>query len=111
TTTPAVGQPVTFTATLTGRQVAYGDVFRSNLLGALYPSVRGLTMQNTSTGGSFIFLGTNNIEYNQAEIILQTGVNYQYVYTNVTPLVTDKSLIYSNGGANAYFVRENILPR
>jgi uncharacterized membrane protein len=101
TATPAIGQPITFTAALKGRQVAYGDVFRANLLGAFYP-ITGLIVQNTSAGGSFIFLGTYNIEHNQVEIRSNIGVNYQYIFTNVTSLVSDKSLIYSNGGASVY---------
>ena len=102
TTTPAVGQPVTFTATLTGAQVAYGDEYRSMLIGALDPPAKGLILQNTSAGGSFIFLGTYNIEHNQADIPLKIGVNPVVSIQNVTPFVSNKSLIYSNGGANVY---------
>lgn len=102
TTTPAIGQPVTFTTTLTGRQIIYGDEIRSMLIQALVPPAQGLMLQNTSALGSFIFLGTWNIEHNQVETFNSIGVNREFFLTNVTPLVSDKSLIYSNGGANAY---------
>ena len=104
TTTPAVGQPVTFTATLTSGQVVYGDYFTQLLLNALAPD-RGETLptpQNGSAGGSYIFLSTYNIAHNQVLVPLYVGAIKQPFYTNVTPFVSNRSLIYSNGGASVY---------
>jgi uncharacterized membrane protein len=102
-TTPVVSQPVTFTATLTGRQVVDTDAYNQFILAVL-----GIGRQAQSPGeskianGSNIFLGTYNIEHNVALLLNVTGVNYQQSYTNVTPLISNKSLIYSNGGASVY---------
>jgi uncharacterized membrane protein len=101
TTTPAVGQPVTFTATLTS-EVVYGDVFKTLLIETL--GGQGLVLpypQNAS--GFYIFLGTYNIENSQAYINNLVGVNTQDYYVNVTPFITNTSLIYSNGGADVYW--------
>jgi len=58
--------------------------------------------QNNSTGSSYIFLGTYNIEHNQALIYSWTGAIIHESYTDVTPLISNRSLIYSNGGASVY---------
>jgi uncharacterized membrane protein len=105
TTTPAVGQPVKFTATLTGRQVVYADYYNHFVL-----SVHGIGgqaqipgyLQNEIVNASPIFLGTYNIENNQALFVSSSGVNRQPSYVNVTPLISNRSLIYSNGGASVY---------
>jgi uncharacterized membrane protein len=86
-----------------GAQVIYGDAYREVLLGALAPG-RALYLpypQNTSAS-FYIFLGTYNIERNQVLLSNVTGVNRQDYYTNVTPFISNRSLIYSNGGANVY---------
>ena len=104
TTTPAVGQPVTFTTTLTSGKVVYGDYFTQELFNALAPG-RGLNLpppQNGSTGGSYLFLSTYNIEHNEALMQNLVGVNKQINYASVTPLISNRSLIYSNGGASVY---------
>jgi len=105
TTNPAVGRPVTFTATLTGRQVVYGDLYNQYILSVLgigqQAQVPGY-LQNEIANGSTIFLGTYNIENNKALLLNYTGVNRQSSYTNVTPLISSRSLIYSNGGASVY---------
>jgi uncharacterized membrane protein len=102
TTTPAVGKPVTFTATLTSGWVVYGDYYTSIILGALAPD-RGLELpaQNGSAG-SYIVLSTYNIEQNEALIPLYVGAVKQPYYTSVTPLISNRSLIYSSGGASVY---------
>ena len=105
TTNPALGQPVTFTATLTGRQAVYGDLYNQYILSALgigqQAQIPGY-LQNEIANGSTIFLGTYNVENNKALLLSYTGVNRQYSYTNVTPLISNRSLIYSNGGASIY---------
>jgi uncharacterized membrane protein len=103
TTNPAVGQPVTFTATLTGRQVVYADYYNSFILGTLGVGKQAqLYPQNNLSGGANTFLGTYNIEYNKGLIVNFVGVNAQVSYANVTPLISNRSLIYSNGGASVY---------
>jgi len=104
TTTPAVGQPVKFTATLTGRQVVYADYYNIFAL-----SDHGIGRQaqipgylQNETNANTIFLGTYNIENNRALFISSTGVNYQQSYVNVTPIINNRSMIYSNGGASVY---------
>jgi uncharacterized membrane protein len=87
-----------------GGQVVYTDYNNVDLLTALglehaqyleYP-------QNTSAGG-FMFFGTYDIQHNQALIFSFIGpVNRQFFYINVTPLISNRSLIYSNGGASVY---------
>jgi uncharacterized membrane protein len=108
TTTPAVGQPVTFTATLTGRQVVYEDSYNQYILSVLgigkQAQIPGF-LQNeiaNASNASTIFLGTYNIENNKALITNFIGVNAQQSYVNVTPLISNRSLIYSNGGASVY---------
>jgi uncharacterized membrane protein len=107
TTTPAVGQPVTFTATLTGRQVVYEDYYNQYILSVLGTGAQAQIpgyLQNGIANGSTIFLGTYNIENNnKAALVNYTGVNQQNSYTNVTPLISNRSLIYSNGGASIYW--------
>ena len=106
TTTPEVGQPVTFTATLTGRQATYGDFDNALLLGGAF----GLGKQaqipfypsKEIAQGANIFLGTYNIEHNVVRLHEVVGVNAQETYVNVTSLVSNRSLIYSNGGASVY---------
>jgi len=104
TTTPAVGQPVTFTATLTSGQVVYGDYFMAILLNSLTPE-RGLELpplQDGSAGGFYIFLSPYNLAHNEALIPNYVGANKEPYYQSVTPLISNRSLIYSNGGANVY---------
>jgi uncharacterized membrane protein len=105
TTTPAVGQSVTFTTTLTGRQVVYDDYYNQYILQVLgigqQAQVPGY-LQNGTANGSTIFLGTYNVENNKALLVNYAGVNKQQSYTNVTPLISNRSLIYSNGGASVY---------
>lgn len=105
TTTPEVGQPVTFTATLRSPLVIYGDAYNQHLLRALglEPHVEVLFYpRNQIANNSNIFLGTYNIENNKALLLSFEGVNAQYNYTDVTPLISNRSLIYSNGGASVY---------
>lgn len=105
TTTPEVGQPVTFTATLKSPFVIYGDAYNQLLLRALglEPHVEVLFYpRNQIVNNSNIFLGTYNIENNKALLLSFEGVNAQYNYTDVTPLISNRSLIYSNGGASVY---------
>jgi uncharacterized membrane protein len=103
TTTPAVGQPVNFTATLKTRQVIYGDFYNTFLLGSL-----GLQAQypyyprDVIAEGANVFLGTYNIDHNKALLLHYVGVNGVWDYTNFTPLTSNRSLIYSNGGASVY---------
>ncbi|MGZ4924055.1 MAG: DUF2206 domain-containing protein [Halobacteriota archaeon] len=105
TTTPAVGQSVTFTATLTGRQIVYGDYHNLYILGDFgvggQAQIPGY-IHNETAPGSNVFLGTYNIEHNVALLLNFTGVNAQVSYSNVTPLISNRSLIYSNGGASVY---------
>jgi uncharacterized membrane protein len=103
-TTPAVGQPVTFTATLTGRQIVYEDYYNNYLLivfGVDQAQIPGY-LSNVIANNSTIFLGTYNLENNEARFINYTGVNMQQSYVNVTPFISNRSLIYSNGGASVY---------
>jgi uncharacterized membrane protein len=103
TTIPAVGQPVTFTATLTGRQIVYDDYYNNYLLSVLGIGKQALIygfLQNETAGGANIFLGTYNIENNTALLVKQPGA--QEYTANVTPLISNRSLIYSNGGASVY---------
>ena len=104
TTTPAVGQPVTFTATLTSGRVIYGDYYTQFVLDILAPG-QGLNLpapQNGSAGGFYIFLSTYNIAHNEALIPGHVGAINENGYTSVTPLISNRSLIYSNGGASVY---------
>jgi len=104
TTTPAVGQPVTFTATLTSGRVIYGDYYTQFVLDAIAPG-QGLNLpapQNGSAGSFYLFLSTYNIAHNEALVSIFEGANKQDSYTNVTPLISNRSLIYSNGGASVY---------
>jgi uncharacterized membrane protein len=103
TTTPAVGEPVTFTATLTSGLVIYGDYYSTFLLNALAPA-RGLQLppQNGSAGDFYVFLSTYNIKHNQGLIQTLVGANKQTNYASVTPLISNRSLIYANGGASVY---------
>jgi uncharacterized membrane protein len=80
----------------------YADAYRLVLLQALSPGQQLAYPQNTSTGGFYIFLGTLNVEDNEVLTSNKTGVNSEDYYANVTPLISNTSLIYSNGGANAY---------
>jgi len=105
TNTPAVGQPVTFTATLTGRQVVYGDFTNVLLLGGAL----GLGTQaqipyypHAEIHSANILLGSYNIEHNEFLLLNFSGVNALESYVNVTALVSNRSLIYSNGGASVY---------
>jgi len=87
-----------------GGQVIYGDLYETLLIRALAPE-QGQYLpppQNTSAGGLYVFLGTYNIEHNQAQISSFSGVNPELNYTNVTPFISNRSLIYSNGGADVY---------
>jgi hypothetical protein len=104
TTAPAVGQPVTFAATLTGRQVVYEDYYNQYILAVLGIGRQAqiLDLQNGTANGSTVFLGTYNIENNQALVVNFIGVNAQQSYVNATPLISNRSLIYSNGGASIY---------
>ena len=106
TTTPAVGQPVTFIATLTTRQVVYVDNYNLYLLsGALRLGEQAQVpfyLQNAMANGSTLFLGTYNIEHNMVSFPNFVGVNLQLNYQNVTPFISNRSLIYSNGGASVY---------
>jgi len=103
TTTPAVGRPVNFTAALTTGQVIYGDFYNTFLLGSL-----GLHAQypyyprDVIAGGANVFLGTYNIEHNKALLLSYVGVNGVWDYRDFTPLTSNRSLIYSNGGASVY---------
>jgi hypothetical protein len=102
-TTPAIGQPVTFTATFTGIQRVYGDFYGRELLTSVAPADQAknlLPPQNTS--GFYTFLDTYNIEHNQAQVFNYIGVNYEMYDINTTALTSDKNLIYSNGGTNVY---------
>jgi hypothetical protein len=56
-----------------------------------------------------MFLGTYNIENNKARFISFIGVNMQQSYVDVTPFISNRSLISFNGGASV-LVREVILP-
>jgi uncharacterized membrane protein len=81
----------------------YGDVFHSLLIKAL--GGHGLSLpypQHTSARGFYVFLGTNNIEHSKAEIEEIIGAIPHFYYTDVTPFVSNRSLIYANGGANVY---------
>jgi uncharacterized membrane protein len=105
TTTPAVGQPVTFTATLTGRQVVYEDYYNTYILSILGIGRQAQQLgypQNEIANGSTLFLGTYNIENNKVLLSNSIGVNRQMSYVNVTPLISNRSIIYSNGGASVY---------
>ncbi len=105
-TTPAVGQPVTFTVTLTGRPVVSEDYYNNyilvNSLGS-QAQIYGWLTNGTVSGGN-VFLGTYNLKNGQALILNSTGagVNTQPYYANVTDLIVNRSLIYSNGGASVY---------
>jgi uncharacterized membrane protein len=95
---------VTWLANKSGGEGIYGDVYKTRLFGAFAPGQELMLPpdpQNTSAG-VYIFLGTYNIEHNQAEITNDIGVNRQWYYTNVTPFISNRSLIYSNAGANVY---------
>jgi len=70
---------------------------------ALYLSDLSPFLQNTSAGSFYIFLGTYNIEHNEAQVLYHLVVtNFYYYYYPLTPLVSNQSLIYSNGGAEVY---------
>jgi uncharacterized membrane protein len=94
----------TWLAYNSGGQVIYGDYFNTAIIKALVPEQAMYLPypQNTSAGGFYTFLGTYNIEHNQALLYNFIGVNKQIHYTNVTPLIGNRSLIYSNGGASVY---------
>jgi len=104
TTIPEVGQPVTFTVKLTGDQVVYGDYYNTILLSSLGIGQARLPffLQNEIANGSNIFLGTYNIEHNTILSVNFEGVNALADYQNVTSLTSNRSLIYSNGGASVY---------
>jgi uncharacterized membrane protein len=114
TTAPAVGQLVTFTATLTTGQVVYVDSTNSYLLGGALglgqQAQLPFSFQNEIAGGSNLFLGTYNIQHNKASLIHSVGVNMQVSYVNVTPLISNRSLVYSNGGASVYSYDRDVLP-
>jgi uncharacterized membrane protein len=114
-TTPAVGQAVTFTATLAARQVVYADSNNIYLLGGALglgeQAQIPFYLQNEIAGGSNIFLGTYNIQHNKASLLNFAGVNMQISYVNVTPLISNRSLIYSNGGASVYSYERDYVPR
>jgi uncharacterized membrane protein len=83
-----------------GRAI-YGDVFKTQLIEAL--GGQGVNLPYPQNASDFyIYLGTYNIEHNQAQISNFSGVNRNDYYSNVTPFVTNMSLIYSNGGADVY---------
>jgi uncharacterized membrane protein len=115
TTTPAVGQLVTFTATLTTPQVVYVDSINFYVLGGALglgqQAQLPFSYQNEIAGGSTLFLGTYNIQHNNnASLIHAVGVNLQSSYVNVTPLISNRSLIYSNGGASVYSYDPDVVP-
>jgi uncharacterized membrane protein len=114
TTTPAVGQQVAFTVTLTTPQVVYVDSYNIYLLGGALglgqQAQIPFSYQNEIAGGSNLFLGTYNIQHNNASLIHSVGVNLQVSYVNVTPLISNRSLIYSNGAASVYSYDRDVLP-
>jgi uncharacterized membrane protein len=114
TTTPAVGQLVTFTVTLTTPQVVYVDSTNIYLLGGALGLGQQAQMpfsyQNEIAGGSNLFLGTYNIQNNNASLVHSVGVNMEVSYVNVTPLISNRSLIYSNGGASVYSYDRDVVP-
>jgi uncharacterized membrane protein len=101
-TTPAVGQPVTFTATLTGLPLVYGDYFGRELLTSLAPAQAQNLLPPQNASGFYIFLDTYNTEQNQALVFNYVGVNYQEYDIPVASFISNGSLIYSNGGASVY---------
>jgi uncharacterized lipoprotein YmbA len=113
-TTPAVGQPVTFTATLTTPQVVYVDSTNVYLLGGALglgqQAQMPFSFRNDIAGGSNLFLGTYNIQHDNASLVHSVGVNIEISYVNVTPLISNRSLIYSNGGASVYSYDKDVLP-
>jgi uncharacterized membrane protein len=89
-----------------GGQGIHADVFKTLLFYALAEPSRVDLLDypnNTSASGFYVFFGTHNIEYNQAMSVNNVGVNAQYYYTNATYFISNRSLIYSNGGANVYW--------
>jgi uncharacterized membrane protein len=105
-TTPAVNQSVTFTATLTGRQIVYEDYTNNYLLAGAFGLGRQAQvpffLSTKIADGSNMFLGTYNINHNEGLLLNYTGVNVQEGYVNVTPFISNRSLIYANGGASVY---------
>jgi len=102
-TTPAVGQPVTFTATLTGLPLIYGDYFGRELLTSVVPTQAQNLLPPPNATGFYIFLSTDNIAHNQALVFNYVGVNYEEYEITVTSFTGNTSLIYSNGGASVYY--------
>jgi uncharacterized membrane protein len=88
-----------------GGQKIYADVFRYVLFTGLAPrQASNLPYpKNTSAGGFYTFIGTYNIEQDQAQISNFSGTIRQNYYSNVTPFISNRSLIYSNGGADVYW--------
>jgi uncharacterized membrane protein len=90
-----------------GGQDIYTDLFKINFINSFGGnSTSLLDPQNASAGSFYIFLGTYNIEHKQVlvdeYIGLTTFQGSMYNYTNVTPFISSRSLIYSNGGAQVY---------
>jgi uncharacterized membrane protein len=115
-TTPEVGQAVTFTATLSTRQLVYVDSYNIFLLGGALglgeQAQMPFYLQDSIAGGSNVFLGTYNIEHNRASLFNVVGVNYLERYVApLTPFISNRSLIYSNGGANVYSYDMDYAPR
>ena len=104
-TTPAVGQPVTFTATLTARQSVYSDYANNYLLGILgiENQAQGLgPPQHELARGANVFLGTYNVENNKVRLFKSGVVSGSTYLENATSFTSNRSLIYSNGGASVY---------
>jgi uncharacterized membrane protein len=113
--TPAVGQTVTFTATLAAGQIVYSDwtnaFFFTGVLGLGEQQETPFYLNKEIAGGSNIFLGTWNIEHNKASLLHEEGVNMLVTYANYTPLINNRSLVYSNGGASVYSYDWDYMPR
>jgi uncharacterized membrane protein len=93
----------TWVSNYSGGRVIYTDANRMILILSLGEDSRILSyLQNPSAGSFFIFLGTYESEHKQAKMYTLVGANLQYYYINVTPFISSRSLVYSNGGAEVY---------
>jgi uncharacterized membrane protein len=114
-TTPEVGQPVTFNATLTTRQLVYVDSYNIFLLGGALglgeQAQIPFYLQDAIAGGSNVFLGSYNIKHDKASLLTIVGVNELERYVApLAPLISNRSLIYSNGGASIYMYDRDYAP-
>jgi uncharacterized membrane protein len=97
-----VGAQWLFQHNQTGKTI-YADNFRWPLLQSLSDIADFPPNFTYLSGGYYTYLGTFNVQQNEL-LIINFGVALQpQVYINATPVTSNQSLIYANGGCNIYF--------